>query len=46
VEVRNGKKEAMDELMAVVYPELRHIAVASLSTTRGPETRKRDPASA
>ena len=33
-DVRNGKKEAMDELMAVVYPELRQIAGHYLRSER------------
>src|SRR5262252_6431320 len=37
-EVRNGKGEAMDDLMAVVYPELRHIAGHYLRSERPDHT--------
>ncbi|HMF97904.1 MAG TPA: sigma-70 family RNA polymerase sigma factor [Vicinamibacterales bacterium] len=38
VEVRNGRKEAMDDLMAVVYPELRQIAGHYLRSERPDHT--------
>src|SRR5262245_51043414 len=37
-EVRNGKGEAMDDLMAVVYPELRHVARHYLRSERPDHT--------